>query len=323
MTYSILVTSAGRRTSLLRGFLEACHEWGWQVIAGDCDALAPALYLADQAVRLAPADSPAYIPQLLRIVQQQSVRMIVPTIDTDLLLLAQHASEFLQHGCVALISSAEFVAIARDKWQLTQRFGAEGVSVPKSWLPGQIGAGELPEALFIKPRDGSASQNALPTTRDGLPHLLSRVPCAIIQERLAGPEITVDALLDLAGEPIHFVPRRRIRTLCGESIQGVTLDDSALCRWICGVLQVVSKHGGRGPVTLQAFLTQQGPVLTEVNPRFGGGFPLTLAAGGDYPRWILAALNGSQLQPRFGEYTKNLYMTRYYSEHFIEQPLWK
>jgi len=184
MTHSILVTSVGRRTSLLRGFLEACQHWGWRVIAGDCDALAPALYFAHEAIRLTPVNNADYIPQLLRIVEKHSVRLIVPTIDTDLLVLAQHAPEFLEHGCAALVSSAGFVAIARDKWLLTQRFGAEGVAVPKSWLPEQIDCGELPEDLFIKPRDGSASQNALPTTRDDLPQVLGRVPCAIIQERL-------------------------------------------------------------------------------------------------------------------------------------------
>jgi carbamoyl-phosphate synthase large subunit len=308
---------------LLRAFLEAVEQRKWRVIAGDHDALAPALYLAHQAVHLPLIRDPGYTERLLQVAIAESVRLIVPTIDTELLPLASLTGRFQQHRCTILISSPEFVEITGDKWLTMEHFRAEGIAVPQSWLPDQIDDAALPSDLFIKPRAGSASQNAFSTTRDSLRGIIDSVPNAIVQERLSGPEITVDALLDLEGEPIHFVPRRRIRTLGGESIQGVTIDDSALHDWIVRILQIASKRGAKGPLTLQAFLTEKGPVLTEINPRFGGGFPLTRAAGGDYPAWILDELEGNKPKPCFGEFKRNLYMTRYYVEHFTEQPLWK
>ena len=194
--------------------------------------------------------------------------------------------------------------------------------MPRSWLPEDIDAGgsDLPEALFVKPRDGSASQDAYPVARAGLATLLPRVPNPIIQEWIKAPEITVDALLDFAGRPVHFVPRYRIRTLAGESIQGLTFSDADCSEWILEVLETVASLGGRGPITLQAFLTEGRPTLSEVNPRFGGGFPLTQAAGGDYPEWILRMLEGQNIGARFGAYKNNLYMTRYYEEIFKEAP---
>ena len=84
----------------------------------------------------------------------------------------------------------------------------------------------------------------------------------------------------------------------------------------------MSDLGAVGPLTLQAFLTPDGPVLSEINARFGGGFPLGLAAGADYPRWLLAMVAGETLEPRLGAYESGLFMTRYYVEHFTRRPAW-
>jgi len=323
MKDSVLVTSAGRRASLLNAFIQAAAHRDWQVFAGDHDALAPTLYLAHRGIRLPAIQSSGYIEYLLRIVEDEAVRLIVPTIDTELLPLAQNAARFKQGRCTALISSPEFITIAADKWLTVQFFAAKGIAVPASWLPGEFVESDLPGDLFLKPRNGSASKDAFAVNRDSLLRMLPCVPNAIIQERIAGDEITVDALLDLEGRPIHFVPRRRIRTLGGESIQGVTIDDSALRSWLLQILEAASQVGAIGPLTIQAFLTPEGPVLTEINPRFGGGFPLTRAAGGDYPAWILNAINGERLDACFGNFRRNLYMSRYYVEYFAESLLWE
>lgn len=319
---SIFLSSAGRRICLLKAFREAAHRRNWQLIAGDHDPLAPALYFADEAVALPCVNSPDYIPALLAQVDKNGVRLIVPTIDTELLVLAKHIEAFAKHDCVVLVSSPELVRIARDKWLTVQTFSSAGYATARSWLPSEIDGDHLPNELFVKPRDGSASQNAFAVKRDALAEILSYVPNPIVQERLEGEEITIDALLDLSGRPIHFVPRTRIRTMSGESIQGVTLSDLELREWVTGILELACRWGGRGPLTLQAFLTGSGPVLSEINPRFGGGFPLTLAAGGNYPEWILQDLENKPVSPCFGTYRQGLYMTRYYAEHFTEFPLW-
>lgn len=321
-TFSILLTSAGRRTSLLKSFAASARHRDWRLIAGDRDRLAPSLYLADDAIELPPVTSAEYISSLLEIVEREGVRLLVPTIDTELAVLAENSESFRKRNCVALISDPPLVAVSADKWLTVQTFAKAGIATPQSWLPDAIEGVELPEDLFVKPRDGSASQNAFPVTRNELDSALVRVPNAIVQERLRGREITIDALLDLSGRPIHFVPRTRIRTMSGESIQGVTECDCDIRAWVLAILNVCSSLGGRGPLTLQAFLSDRGPVLSEINPRFGGGFPLTDAAGGNYPEWIVRNVEGQALEPRFGEYRIGLYMTRYYTEHFTASPLW-
>lgn len=321
----VLVTCAGRRSSLVRAFVEAAHQRGCRVVAADPDPLAPALVEADLAVRVPRLDDPDYLDRLLAIVRDQDVGLVVPTIDTELPMLARHASDVAAAGATALISSESFVQLCGDKALTVKAFSARGIAVPRSWVAGDLAGGvpaDLPDKLVVKPRDGSSSRDVHLIDRDTVVETVAVVPHPIVQERLIGPEVTVDALLDLDGRPVHYVPRTRLKTLGGESIQGVTLARAELGTWIEEVLEACRDLGARGPMTLQFFRTERGPVLIEVNPRFGGGFPLTRAAGGDYPAWLLDELAGRPTPPRFGAYREGLYMTRYMVEHFTHELRW-
>ena len=319
---NVLVTSAGRRVSLVQAFVKAAGAYGGRVFAGDASSLAPALYQADGAFRLPPVKSDAYIPELLALVSAHDIGLLVPTIDTELEVLSANVETFAAAGCRALVSSPAFVALAGDKWLTQRAFAEHSVDVPQGWTVDELVGAALPEKLFVKPRDGSSSRDIYRATPQTLTDVLALVPNAIVQEELSGPEITIDALIDFDGRPLHYVPRIRIRTLAGESIQGVTIADDELRNWLTRLLDVAAALGARGPITLQAFLTERGPVLIEVNPRFGGGFPLAYAAGGHYPEWLLALLAGEPVEPRLGAYTVGLYMTRYNVEHFTTEPLW-
>ncbi len=317
------MTAAGRRTSLVRAFVEATHERGGRTIAGDVDGLAPALYAADAAVPTLRSDDAGYVADLVRTIRANGIGLLVPTIDTDLPILAAHRAELEDAGCRLAVSSESFVATTLDKVSTATVFGAAGIDVPRTWLPPLGPDVDLPADVFVKPRQGSASKDAQRAGRAELAGILERVPGAVVQELLEGPEITIDALLDLAGRPIHFVPRIRIKTIGGESVQGVTLEhDDAIETWIEGVLRACEALGAIGPLTLQAFLTSRGPVLSEINPRFGGGFPLALAAGGSYPGWLLDMVAGIPVEPQLRDYRAGLHMTRSYVEHFVQQPMW-
>jgi carbamoyl-phosphate synthase large subunit len=253
----------------------------------------------------------------------RSIRLVVPTIDTDLPVLAACKSSFGTLGCKVAVSTESFVELTLDKYQTGVRFGAAGIRVPHSWLPPIAKTVELPARVFVKPRRGSASQGAYEVAREDLDSVLRLVPEAIVQEVISGPEVTIDALFDFDGQPIHFVPRRRIRTLGGESVQGVTLDhDPNVEDWIEQILRLCSKLGAMGPLTIQAFLSTDGPILSEINPRFGGGFPLALAAGGQYATWLLDMAEGRSVEPRLRQFESGLFMTRYNVEHFTRQPMW-
>ena len=319
---NVLITSAGRRTSLLRRFREAAAQRGGKVVACDLDPLAPARLLADVGVSVPRVQDAGYPARLLEIVREHEIRVVVPTIDPELPVLCELASRIRDAGAEPLVSEAGLLEITGDKWRTAEAFAERGIAVPHSWLPADLPARTaLPERLFVKPRDGFASLHTYAVDRDRLDELLPRVPNAIVQEQLDGPEVTVDALLDLEGRPLHYVPRRRIRTLAGESIQGVTLDDPALKPFLLQALQAIGELGGRGPITLQFFRTGRGPVLTEINPRFGGGFPLGDAAGGEYPERVLAMVAGETVAPNLGEYARGRYMTRHHVELFLDAPV--
>lgn len=318
---NILITSAGRRTSLLGCFKKAVEPLGGKVHAGDMDGLAPALYLADQSVQLPPVLREDYIPFLLEYVKEHDIKLVVPTIDTELAVFAENRDRFAEQGCRLLISSPELVSACRDKWNTSLVFEEKGVRVPYSWLPDELPS-DLPDHLFIKPRDGSASQDAYAVDKENLATMLQQVPNAIVQERVGGKEITIDAFIDFDGNPIHYVPRIRVKTVGGESVQGVTIKESGLGEWLESILNIIGEMGGIGPMTLQAFLTGDEFVLFEINPRFGGGFPLGNAAGGTYPQWLVDAVGGATVTPKLGDYTVGLSMTRSYQEVFTQEPKW-
>ena len=320
---NVLIIAAGRRTSLVRAFAEEVHARGGRVYAGDVDGLAPALEFADEAIRTVPSHDPGFLQDILEVVRRHDIACIVPTIDADLPILAEARDDLLAAGCRAAVSATSFVNTTLDKYSTGVAFGAAGIHVPWTWIPPLEDSELLPDDLFVKPRSGSASQDAFRVSKEHLQHALEQQSAPVVQEFLTGREITIDALLDLAGVPIHYVPRVRIRTLAGESVQGVTLDhDPSVELWIQRVLRVCSRMGAAGPVTIQAFLTHEGPVLSEINPRFGGGFPLALEAGGRYPAWLLDMVAGIPVAPRFGDYEPGLYMTRFHMEKFTRRPRW-
>ena len=160
--------------------------------------------------------------------------LVVPTIDPELAALSSQARTFQEEGVFVLVSVPRFVALCRGKRVAGRHFKDEGLDVPASWLP-DAPVAALPAEVFLKPRNGSGSSHIHRCRREDLQWTLPSVPGPMIQEVLGGTEITVDAFLDFQGRPIYFVPRERIRTLGGESIQGVTLDLPELDPWLVRV----------------------------------------------------------------------------------------
>lgn len=313
---NVLITSAGRRTSLVRAFQQIGSG---RVVAADVDALAPALAFADETVRVPPVGTDEYVDRLLSIVAEHDIKLVIPTIDPELSVLAEHREKLEAAGPTVVISSAELIANTGDKYLAARFFAGEGLATPATWLPDELPP-DAPDELFVKPRLGSASAGCHPVTKADLDGVLATVTSPVIQPRLRGEEITVDALFDFSGTLLHSVPRRRIKTLGGESIQGVTLPYADYGPWIEQVGEVLGRCGAAGPVTFQGFPDDGRLLLTEVNPRFGGGVPLTIAAGGNYPAWLVQLANGDVPDP--SGYLEGLYMTRHMEEIFMTELRW-
>ena len=319
---NVLLTSAGRRVSLLRLFQQATEASGGRVFVSDIDPGAPTLQFAP-FLQLPPVSADGYGPALLAAASEHRIDLVVPTIDPELPVLALLADDLAAVGTRAVISTPDFVATCSDKWLFHAAFAAEGVRTPRSWLPAEL-PDDLPRRLFVKPRRGSASKgiSALTVEDARAGNLPPNAEDPIIQEFVGGTELTIDAFLSRDGRPLHAVPRERRYTIGGESVQGVTVAYEPLRGWLESVLATCGRLGARGPITLQAFLAPDGPVLFEINPRLGGGFPLADAAGGHYPAWLVDEASGADLPSRLGEYQVGLYMTRYHSELFVTDLPW-
>lgn len=312
---TILVSCAGRRVELLQAFRAAAARLrvALKIIATDRSPTAPALAAADIAEIAPEIGNAAYIPRLLELVRVHQVRAIVPTIDTDLPILAAHRDVFEQSGCISLIADAATIGICRDKIETYRFLRDKGIDTPATYLPHELpAAGALRFPYIIKPRFGSASQQV--HRLDGqadLDYFLPRGRDPIVQEFVEGDEHTLDVYVGLTGEPRCVVPRRRWQTRGGEVSKGVTVKDPAIMEAGRRVVECLGRSP-RGLVTLQCIVTREGRIrFIEINPRFGGGAPLGIAAGADYPSWLLDELLGRSPAIAFDGFRHGLCMSRY------------
>jgi len=316
---NILISSAGRRTSLLLAFKDAARKRNGLVIATDADPFAPAPRFADKAFCVPRLDDFRFKEVFFKIIRDNKIKITLPTIDTELSFFSENINEFKKLGCVPLISSCDFIKIANDKWLAFEFFQRKKIQTPKTWLPLMDNFNALEDKILIKPRRGSASIGIKFLNKNEIQMKSLSADEYVIQETVSGREITVDILLDLEGNLIHYVPRIRIKTLGGESIQGETVPNATCKEFIEFICKEIKDMGAIGPITLQFFENERGCFLIEINPRFGGGFPLSLKAGGDYPEWILQMIEGARVEPRIGEYRIGLCMSRYNTEVYFEK----
>jgi carbamoyl-phosphate synthase large subunit len=317
---TVLFTSVGRRVELLRAFRQAYDALGLagRIVAIDIDPLAPALQNAERQYIVPRLTEPDYFPMVTEICRREAVSLVFPLIDPDVPALAAHRLELEATGARLAVVSAEAAALCGDKWLTYQFFQGLGLPVPRSWLPGQLDRATAAYPLFIKPRGGSAAQNTFKVRNAReLEFFCSYVTEPILQEYLSGPEITSDVICDVDGSLLAVVSRQRLEVRWGEVAKGVTVYDpqiTAACAKVAQSLPAV------GPITVQCILKDGMPHFTEINARLGGGAPLAVAAGVDFPRWLLARAAGLPVDiPPLGAYQTGLYLTRFDESHFLSQ----
>lgn len=316
----VLFTCIGRRVSLLHAFRAAARRLRLclRVCGTDTSASSPALQLCDEALLVKPTWHARYIGQLLSIVRRYGVRLLVPTVDLDLRLLAEHRGRFERCGCHVLISDPEVIDICQDKRRTYRFLKRQGFDCPvtrsvRTALTADR-KGQLVWPCFLKPWDGHAGKGGTVVhDREELRFYAKRVPNAICQELVKGAEYTCDVYVDFERHVRSVVPRRRLEVRSGEVSKGQVVKDRRL---MTEVARLIERLGaGPGVVTVQLFLTPKGRIqFIEVNPRFGGGVPLSIRAGADFPRWILQEVTGRKPRIGFDAFQDGLMMLRYDAE---------
>ncbi len=294
-TLRILFTCAGRRVELLRAFRRAGRalRCRLEIHAADSSPLAPALYHADRAHSLPPVDAPAFARRLLALLRKQAIDLLVPLSDLELPVLADLAPRIVRAGCTPLISAPRVVDICRDKIKTFCLLRGAGIDTPDTWTWAQVRRRRRHRfPYFLKPRFGSAAVgNFVIRNRRELEALTRRVRDPILQEYVPGTEHTLDVYTGFDGAPRCVVPRRRIEVRGGEVSKATVVKDPSVIE--AGYRVADALEDGRGLLTVQCMVTADRRVrVIEINPRFGGGVPLAIRAGADFPRWILAELIG-------------------------------
>jgi carbamoyl-phosphate synthase large subunit len=309
---AVLLTSAGQRVDIVRAFREA----GGTAIAVDADPLAPALYHADHHAVVPRIAEPDYVPALAALVRKHDVRLVVPLNDLDFPVLSAARDEL--DPAVLLLPDLDVVELMSDKLEAHRFFEGNGIASPRSWAPDEI-PDDVRYPALVKARRGFGSRGIFRAEdAEQLSFFLGYATAeSFVQERCLGEEFSIDVFSDLDGRCLNAIPRTMLLSKGGESIKGASLKDPQLIEYGRLVAETV---GIKGPANVQCFREPDGTLpVTDVNTRFGGGFPLPLAAGSRYPELALALARGERPEPRLGEFEEDIVMTRFFSEVCLER----
>lgn len=316
---NILLTSVGRRVSLVKFFKEALRGEGY-VYTADCDPTAPGLYVADRSFLVPKVTDKDYIPFLLEKCRKENIQLIVPLIDPELLILAKERERFLEENIFPLISSYETVMIGYDKLLTYEFLSRNSFPTPKTLAIDkdiQSLRNRLNFPLIIKPRFGSASIGVQKCESfEDVEFYSKKNSEPILQEFLSGEEITIDVLCDFEGNPLSIVQRKRLKIRAGEVERGITIKNYTL---FLLTLELVRRLRSFGVINIQCFSTSEGFYFTEINPRFGGGYPLSYYAGANFPQMIIKLLKGEKIEPQIGNYKEGVLMLRYDEGIYIDE----
>ena len=289
----LLFTSVGRRVELIQAFKNAAERLGTDlcIIGGDVSISAPALYYCDRTIILPPIRDNQYIPFLVDFCKKECVDALIPTIDTDLLILADNRKLFEQTKVI--ISSPDKVRLCRDKLHTAEYFNSIDLKCPITVDDLSRYTGPFP--AFIKPKNGSSSINAYRAdNKKQLAELVQIVPDYIIQPFVVGTEYSIDIFCDFEGNPVFITPRIRLAVRAGEVLKTEVHQDQ---RIVDEMKRLIKNFKPCGAITIQMIRDRytDEDYYIEINPRYGGGAPLSIKAGADSAEMIIRLLHGEKV----------------------------
>lgn len=306
---NILILSAGRRVELINCFKKAAKELkiDSKVIATDLLDTAPAIYFADNYYLIPRIGSDDYIEKIIEICNKEGIRLIIPTIDTELLVLARNKYYIeSQTNAKLLVSDLPIIEICRNKISSQNFFDKKGFGVPK--LIENINSGDFEFPVFIKPLDGSSSINAFKVNNQReLEFFYTYIKNPIVQELVSGKEYTIDVFLDFDSNIITVVPRQRLAVRSGEISKGKIIKDRDIINDVIKLMKVLKPIGH---ITVQCIKTVKEIIYIEINPRFGGGAPMSIKAGADSCKNLFKLLQGERLSYN-EDYKENVLFLRF------------
>lgn len=311
---NILITSCGRRTQLIKYFKQEFKNVG-NVIVTDCDRLAPAIYFADKYYITPKIDDKNYMETIYNICKEENIKGILSLIDPELSLLSKNKEKLNELGVMLIGSGYRATEICFDKYEFYKYLFKSGFNVAKTYtdieeFKKDLNDNNISFPVFIKPRRGSASIGI--NKVESLEHLeliFKLFPDMIIQEFIDGQEYGVDCYIDLiSNEVISIFAKKKIRMRSGETDKAVSIKDDNLFHEIKNVIKSLNL---KGVIDIDVFKCNNKWIISEVNPRFGGGHLLAYECDENYPAFIINNLRGKENIPCIGNYKVNKYMLKH------------
>lgn len=311
---NILILSAGTRNKIVKYFKEAVGETG-MIIATDMSELAPAVYEADKFYQVPRMTEEGYIEVILELCKKEKINAVLSLIDPELSLLAENRERFNSIGVTVIGSSYEVCERCLNKWEMYKWLMDQGYKCAKSYLDKEefyrdVEAGKTSYPVFVKPVCGSASiAISKVNNKETVELLFKHNEGLMIQEYLNGQEIGVDCYVDMISkEVVSIFTKKKLLMRAGETDKAVSFKDERLFELI---ERFCKESGFEGQIDVDVFDIDGEYYISEVNPRFGGGYPHAYEAGCNHISLIINNLLGKENEKCIGHYEENVYMMKY------------
>lgn len=311
---NVLILSAGTRNKIIQYFKDELDGQG-KVVATDMSNLAPAVYEADRFYQVPRMTKPGYIQVIFDICRKEQINAVLSLIDPELSLLAQHQKEFADIGVTVIGSSHELCERSLDKMEMYRWLKERDYLCAKSYdnketFYQDVKQGIISYPVFVKPVRGSASiAISKVEDKETVDLLFAHTDNLMIQEYLKGQEIGADVYIDMiTGEVVSIFTKKKLVMRAGETDKAVSFKDQKLFALI---EKFVTESGYRGQIDIDIFENDGEYFISEVNPRFGGGYPHAYECGCNHMKLIVENLRGNVNKKSIGSYEENVYMMKY------------
>ncbi|WMC91648.1 ATP-grasp domain-containing protein [Kineothrix sp. MB12-C1] len=311
---NLLILSAGTRNKVVQYFKKELGGNG-KVIATDCSNLAPAIYEADKFYIVPRITEPGYLDTLLDICKKENITGAFSLIDPELSLLAKEREKFIEVGTTPIISPYDLVEICFDKYKMYELLCEMHIPTGRCYMDKDAfhqarAKGEISYPVFVKPVKGSASLHINKVYgAEELDVLFDLYDDLMIQEFMDGTEYGADVYIDmLTGKCTSIFVKEKIKMRAGETDKAVSYKDEELFTLI---EKFVERCGFCGMIDMDIFRIGDVYYISEVNPRFGGGYPHAHECGVNMPEQVIRNLSGESNPYAVGNYRPGICMMKY------------
>ena len=311
---NILILSAGTRDKVVQYFKREIGANG-KVVATDCSNLAPAVYDADAFYLVPRITAPGYMDKILDICKKEQIDGVFSLIDPELSMLAKERARFEEIGVTPIVSEYDLVETCFNKYRMYELFGSMNIPTAKCYITKEAfyeakEKGEISYPVFVKPVCGSASMHINKVSSDeeleGLFHMYEDL---MIQEYMDGTEYGADVYVDMiSGKVTSLFVKEKIKMRAGETDKSVSVKDESLFKQI---VEFVETTGFKGMIDIDIFKIGDTYYFSEVNPRFGGGYPHAYECGVNMPKQVINNLGGNENRVTIGDYKEGIIMMKY------------